>query len=200
MNSDELNRQKERIEQAVDARDEQLRQISLQIHAHPELSFHEHQAQRWLTEPLVEAGFEVELGIAGLETSFRATWEGTPGGPTVALLAEYDALPAIGHACGHNLIGTAAVGAALALKDACPELPGKIIVLGTPAEEEGGGKIIMCNEGVFDGVDAAMMCHPQKRRWCCAARSLAWMRPSPSMESRPMHLPHRRRASARWMR
>ncbi|WP_248929596.1 M20 family metallopeptidase [Paenibacillus hamazuiensis] len=163
MNNDELNRQKQWIERAVDARDEQLRRIALQIHAHPELSFHEHQAQRWLTEPLVEAGFDVELGIAGLETSFRATWEGMPGGPTVALLAEYDALPAIGHACGHNLIGTAAVGAALALKDACPELPGKIIVLGTPAEEEGGGKIVMCNEGVLDGIDAAMMCHPQNK-------------------------------------
>ncbi|EAU0476124.1 M20 family peptidase, partial [Salmonella enterica] len=80
-----------------------------------------------------------------------------------ALLAEYDALPRIGHACGHNLIGASAVGAALALKETCPELPGRIIVLGTPAEEEGGGKIIMVNDGVFNEIDAVMMCHPQQK-------------------------------------
>lgn len=154
---------KQLIIQAVDERDTLLREISLRIHANPELSFHEHQAQAWLTEPLIEAGFQVEKGISELPTSFRATWEGAPGGPTIALLAEYDALPGIGHACGHNLIGTSAVGAALALKDACPQLPGKIVVLGTPAEEEGGGKIIMCQNGVFDEVDAAMMVHPQNK-------------------------------------
>jgi len=163
MNNTESNEAKAALQQAVDARDELLRGLASLIHANPELSFHEHKAQQWLTAPLEEAGFQVEKGIAGLETSFRATWEGSAGGPTIALLAEYDALPAIGHACGHNLIGTAAVGAALALKDACPDLPGKIIVLGTPAEEEGGGKIIMCNEGVFDDIDAVMMVHPQSK-------------------------------------
>ncbi|MCK9861093.1 M20 family metallopeptidase [Paenibacillus sp. ATY16] len=154
---------KRRIAQAVDSLDAKLRELSLRIHANPELSFHEHKAQQWLTEPLMEAGFAVEKGISGLETSFRATWEGAVGGPTIALLAEYDALPGLGHGCGHSLIGTAAVGAALALKRTFPELPGKIIVLGTPAEEEGGGKIIMCNDGVFDEVDAAMMVHPQNK-------------------------------------
>ncbi|UQZ84718.1 p-aminobenzoyl-glutamate hydrolase subunit B [Paenibacillus konkukensis] len=163
MHKNDGNDPKRRLEQAVDARDKQLRDISMRIHSHPELSFHEHQAQQWLTEPLEEAGFIVEKGIAGLETSFRATWQGAPGGPKIALLAEYDALPAIGHACGHNLIGTASVGAALALKDANPELPGTVVVLGTPAEEEGGGKIIMCNEGVFDDIDAVMMVHPQNK-------------------------------------
>lgn len=158
-----MKEQKQQIEQEVDRLDEQLREIAQRIHSHPELSFHEHQAQQWLTEPLIEAGFHVEQSISGLETSFRATWEGIAGGPTVALLAEYDALPGIGHACGHNLIGTAAVGAALALKNTCPGLPGKIVVLGTPAEEEGGGKIIMCNDGVFDDIDAVMMCHPQNK-------------------------------------
>ncbi|WP_246061698.1 M20/M25/M40 family metallo-hydrolase [Paenibacillus oralis] len=108
---------------------------------------------------MIEAGFQVEKGISGLPTSFRATWEGATGEPMIALLAEYDALPGIGHACGHNLIGTATIGAALALKDAYPQLPGKIVVLGTPAEEECGGKIIMCQNGVFDEVDAAMMVH-----------------------------------------
>ncbi|MGP3782970.1 M20 family metallopeptidase [Paenibacillus sp. 1A_MP2] len=140
-----------------------MRELSLRIHANPELSFQEVQAQQWLTEPLEAAGFQVEKGISGLDTSFRAVWEGQPGGPTIALLAEYDALPRIGHACGHNLIGASAVGAALALKEACPDLPGRIIVLGTPAEEEGGGKIIMVNDGVFDEIDAVMMCHPQQK-------------------------------------
>ncbi len=117
----------------------------------------------WLTAPLREAGFEVEEGVAGLETSFRARWQGAEGGPTVALLAEYDALPEMGHACGHNLIGTASVGAALALKKAFPDLPGTILVIGTPAEEEGGGKIIQCQHGIFDEVDAAMLCHPRSK-------------------------------------
>ncbi|GGA52153.1 M20 family metallopeptidase [Paenibacillus physcomitrellae] len=172
--------QKQKIEQAVHAIDEQLRAIAKEIHADPELSFHEYRAQRRLTAPLEEAGFVIETGLAGLETSFRASWSGSgaegasdvegesggkgaAGGPTIALLAEYDALPGVGHACGHNLIGTSAIGAALALKAACPDLPGRIVVLGTPAEEEGGGKIIMSEAGIFDDVDAVMMCHPQEK-------------------------------------
>ncbi len=154
---------KQKIKETVDRLDPDLRELSLRIHANPELSFQEIQAQQWLTEPLEAAGFQVEKGISGLDTSFRAVWEGQPGGPTIALLAEYDALPRIGHACGHNLIGTSAVGAALALKEACPDLPGRIVVLGTPAEEEGGGKIIMVNDGVFNEMDAVMMCHPQQK-------------------------------------
>lgn len=118
---------------------------------------------KWLIEPLEKAGFSIEKGVANLETSFRATWEGHNGGPTIAILAEYDALAGLGHGCGHNIIGTSAIGAALALKDAHPDLPGKIVVLGTPAEEEGGGKILMVEDGIFDHVDVAMMCHPQKQ-------------------------------------
>lgn len=162
MNHDHAH-MKQNIKDIVDQLDPQLRELSLRIHANPELSFGEVQAQQWLTEPLEAAGFHVEKGISGLPTSFRAVWEGQADGPTIALLAEYDALPRIGHACGHNLIGTSAVGAAMALKKAFPELPGRIIVLGTPAEEEGGGKIIMANDGVFDGIDAVMMCHPQQK-------------------------------------
>ncbi|GAB1158265.1 M20 family metallopeptidase [Paenibacillus illinoisensis] len=162
MNHDHAH-MKQNIKDIVDQLDPQLRELSLRIHANPELSFGEVQAQQWLTEPLEAAGFQVEKGISGLPTSFRAVWEGQAEGPTIALLAEYDALPRIGHACGHNLIGTSAVGAAMALKKAFPELPGRIIVLGTPAEEEGGGKIIMANDGVFDGIDAVMMCHPQQK-------------------------------------
>jgi amidohydrolase len=153
---------KNRIQSAVDSRDKQLREIALKIHNNPELAFQEYKAVHWLTEPLKEAGFKVEIGIAGMETAFRASWSGNADGPTIALLAEYDALPEIGHACGHNIIGTASVGAALALKDAFPNFPGKILVLGTPAEEDGGGKIIMCDQGIFDHVDAAMLCHPRE--------------------------------------
>ncbi|MFC0272977.1 M20 family metallopeptidase [Metabacillus herbersteinensis] len=154
---------KDAIQAAVDARDHELRELSLKIHANPELCFHEYQAMEWLTEPLEKAGFEIEKGISNLETSFRAIWEGKPGGPTVALLAEYDALKGLGHGCGHNIIGTSTVGAALALKEAHPNLPGKIVVIGTPAEEEGGGKIIMVQDNVFEDIDVVMMCHPQKQ-------------------------------------
>jgi amidohydrolase len=159
----ELSEAKLHIQQSVDAHDNLLRDIARKIHACPELGFQEHKAVQWLTEPLKEAGFEVEIGIAGLETAFRASWVGKQDGPTIALIGEYDALPEMGHACGHNLIGTAAVGAALALKESCPDFPGKLLVVGTPAEEGGGGKVIMCEAGVFDDVDAAMMCHPRSR-------------------------------------
>jgi amidohydrolase len=151
------------IQDAVDSLDLELRELSLKIHSNPEISFHEYQAMNWLIEPLETAGFIIEKGLARLETSFRATWEGRKGGPTIAILAEYDALPGLGHGCGHNIIGTAAVGAALALKIAHPDLLGKIVVIGTPAEEEGGGKILMVEQGVFDEVDVAMMCHPHSK-------------------------------------
>lgn len=150
-----------KIQDAVDKRDDQLREIAQRIHSHPELAFEEYKAVNWLTKPLEESGFNVKKGVADLETSFIATWEGEPGGPTIGLLAEYDALPDIGHACGHNIIGTSAVGAALSLKDSFPNLQGKIKVIGTPAEEDGGGKILMAEGGVFDDLDIAMMCHPK---------------------------------------
>lgn len=153
---------KEKIQQSVDVIDATLRKISLKIHSNPELAFNEHNAVEWLIEPLKEAGFKIEKGVANLDTAFTGTWEGTPGGPTIGILAEYDALPVLGHACGHNIIGPAAIGAALSLKMAYPNLPGKIIVIGTPAEEDGGGKILMCDEGVFDDLDVAMMVHPRK--------------------------------------
>jgi len=158
----DVQSRKKRVQAAVDARDAVLRDLALRIHDNPELSFAEHRAAAWLTQPLGEAGFQVEMGLAGLPTAFRATWQGAPGGPAIALLAEYDALPGLGHACGHNLIGPASVGAALALKDAVPDLPGRILVIGCPAEEKGGGKILLADAGVFDGLDAAIMCHPAR--------------------------------------
>jgi amidohydrolase len=143
---------------AVDARSQELVALAREIHAHPELAFQERRAAALLVRALREAGLEVAAPAYGLETAFEA--RAGEGGPTVALLAEYDALPGIGHACGHNLIAAAAVGAGLALADLGARLPGRLRVLGTPAEEQGGGKELLAREGAFEDVDAALMVHP----------------------------------------
>jgi amidohydrolase len=148
----------------VDRLGDLLSKIAKDIHANPETGWETPKAARWLTEPLREAGFRVETGIAGLPSAFRAAWSGKVNPrPVIALVAEYDALRGLGHACGHNLIGTAAVGAALALKRAAPDLAGEVVVIGTPFEEGGGGKIVMVERGVFDPCQAAMLCHPHHR-------------------------------------
>jgi len=145
--------------EAIDHLEPQLLEVSHQIHQHPELAFEEHRAAALLVDTLRKGDLEVEAGAYGLETAF-ATEFGAASGPTVALLAEYDALPEIGHACGHNLIATAALGAGLALSTLRDRLPGRIRVLGTPAEERGGGKELMARNGAFEGVAAALMMHP----------------------------------------
>lgn len=150
---------KSEICRAIDAMRDPLVAVSREIHAHPELAFHEHHAHTVLTGRIRAAGLNVIPGAYGLATAFEAEF-GAQAGPRVALLAEYDALPGIGHACGHNLIAASALGAALALYGVAGRLPGKIRLLGTPAEESGGGKELMAREGAFDGVDAAMMIHP----------------------------------------
>ncbi len=150
---------KRRIIQTVDELSERLLRVSHQIHADPELAFVEHHAAALLTAEIEAAGLSCERGAFGLETAFESRI-GSRSGPQVALLAEYDALPGIGHACGHNLIATSALGAMLALARAVPELPGGVRLLGTPAEEQGGGKEIMARHGAFNGLDAALMIHP----------------------------------------
>jgi amidohydrolase len=150
---------KDRIGQAVDRLADDLEHLSRTIHAHPELAYQEVKAAGWLSDFLARQGFEVERAVAGVETAFRATVETGPG-PTIAILCEYDALPGIGHACGHNVIATSGAGAGAALaavRDALP--PGRIQVIGTPAEEGGGGKVRLIEGGVFKQVDAAMMIH-----------------------------------------
>jgi len=142
----------------VDARYQQLAELSQKIHASPELAFQEHQAAAWLTQYLEENGFSVERGICELPTAFRGGYGA--GEPVIAILAEYDALPKLGHACGHNLIATSAVGAGVAARRAVEGFGGSIIVIGTPAEEIYGGKVIMAERGAFDNVDMAMMVHP----------------------------------------
>ena len=152
---------KPRVTAAVDALADELERLSHQLHDNPELAFKEEKAHAWLSDFLAKHGAAVERGVGGLATAFRATVTGAAGGPTVAIMAEYDALPGIGHACGHNVIATASVGAGAALAHALGTLPfaGRIQVIGTPAEEGGAGKVKLMDAGVFDGVDAAMMIH-----------------------------------------
>ena len=150
---------KDAISQAVDRLADELDTLSKKIHDNPELAYQEVKACAWLSEFLGKQGFKVEQGVGGVETAFRATIE-TGEGPTVAILCEYDALPGIGHACGHNVIATSGAGAGAALAAVKGQLPkGRIHVIGTPAEEGGGGKIKLIKAGVFKDVDAAMMIH-----------------------------------------
>jgi amidohydrolase len=145
---------RERIEQHAD----RLIALSHRIHAHPEVAFEEVHASGWLSQLLTEAGLAVTAGVGGLDTAFTAR---AGSGPLhVAICAEYDALPGIGHACGHNIIAAAAAGAGIGLAEVADDLGLTVTVVGTPAEEQGGGKIILLSEGVFDGVHAAMMVHP----------------------------------------
>jgi len=143
----------------VDRLEPELLTVSHTIHETPELAFEEHRACALLVDALRRGGLEVKERAYGLETAFETEF-GAPDGPRVAVLAEYDALPEIGHACGHNLIATAALGAGLALAQLREQLPGRVRLLGTPAEERGGGKELMARAGAFDGVDAALMVHP----------------------------------------
>ena len=154
-----MDRVKDLIDQAVDRLAVELERLSRTIHDNPELAYQEVKAAGWLTDFLGRQGLKIERGIGGVETAFRATIE-TGAGPTIAILCEYDALPAIGHACGHNAIATAGAGAGAALAAVRHVLPeGRVEIIGTPAEEGGGGKVKLIRAGVFTTVDAAMMCH-----------------------------------------
>jgi amidohydrolase len=153
------------VTKAVDAAHDELVDIALDLHAHPEVNYEEHYAARLLSGSLERHGFAVERGVGGVETAFRGSLRGGAGdGPTVAILAEYDALPEIGHGCGHNLIAITALGAGLGVQAALESLPGRVIVLGTPAEEGGGGKIRLLEAGAFKGVDVALKTHPGGNR------------------------------------
>ncbi|MFJ1967544.1 amidohydrolase [Streptomyces sp. NPDC087903] len=151
----------------VAARADRLWDVSTALHRDPETSWAEHRAAALLSGELERAGFRVDHGVAGLPTAFVAR-TGDGDGPRVALLMEYDALPGLGHACGHNLIAGAGLGAALALRDTFGDVPGTLLAVGTPAEEGGGGKVNEVAAGVFDGVDAALMFHPGVYDWSWA--------------------------------
>ncbi len=137
--------------------------MSHQIHERPEIGNEELFASRLLIDHLIECGFEVERDIAGHSTGFIATFESSKEGPTISYLAEYDALPGLGHACGHNIIGTTSVLAGTALKQVVDEIGGKVVIFGCPAEEggeNGSAKASYVKEGIFDDVDVALMVHP----------------------------------------
>lgn len=142
----------------IDQQASDLIRTSHAIHAKPELAFHEFEAARILSAEVENAGLRVEREAYGLKTAYAT--EFGQGGACVSILSEYDALPGIGHACGHNVIATMGLGASMALASLGDQLPGRVRYLGTPAEEKGGGKEIMAQHGAFDGVDAAMMVHP----------------------------------------
>lgn len=149
---------KETVRKVIDSFSEDLRSVSMDIHSHPELNFEEHHAHKALTGFLEGNGFAVTRGAYDMPTAFKAV--AGSGGPTIAVMCEYDALPGIGHACGHNLIAISGLAAGLALKQALGEGNGTVVVFGSPAEEGGGGKVYMIERGAFEGIDAAMMLHP----------------------------------------
>ncbi len=154
----DIDRLKVAIAKEVDLLSPQLGKLSRKIHDNPEIAMQEHRAAAWLVEFLKDNGFMVERSIAGMPTAFRGIYG--KGKPVIAFLAEYDALPKVGHACGHNLIATSAVAAGIAAKLAVDEFKGAVMVFGTPAEEADAGKAIMAQKGVFKGLDAVMITHP----------------------------------------
>ena len=158
---DEVRRLKEEVQAEVDRLRSDLLTVSRFLHANPELAYQERQAAERLADILEQHGFVVTRGEANLPTSF--TGRAGSGAPRIAFMAEYDALPGLGHACGHNLIGTASLGAALAVRCILDRVRGAALLVGCPAEEKGGGKIALVEAGVFDGTDAAMLVHPSNR-------------------------------------
>ncbi len=152
---------KRRVVHEIDALSAELREISLDIYSNPEIGYEERTAAQLLSNRVERAGFMVERGVAGMETAFVGTFQGRARGPKLAILAEYDALPGLGHACGHNLIAIAALGAGLGLRAVMDSIDGTLMVVGSPAEEKVGGKVRMAEAGLFENVAAAMMVHPR---------------------------------------
>ncbi len=152
----------EQVVAAAKALSPEIVRIVRTLHAEPEISLQETRASSLLSGILAENGFTVERGLAGMESAFRGTWGS--GSPAIALIAEMDALPGLGHACGHNIIAAAATGAALILRALLPPDAAAVTIFGTPAEELGIGKIEMIKAGCFSGIDFAMMVHPSSRR------------------------------------
>ena len=162
-----LDELKGKVREAVDEQRGRLREISGFIYENPELGSEEFKATELLTGELEKQGFTVERGILGMPTAFSATYKGRGSSPRVAVIAEYDCLPGVGHGCGHNLIAASAVGAGVAASRVMSELDGEVVVVGTPAEEghgpSGGAKVIMAEKGFWDDIDAAVMLHPASK-------------------------------------
>ncbi|KGI67225.1 M20 family metallopeptidase [Mycolicibacterium rufum] len=158
------------VDDVIRRRSGDLLELSHSLHGEPELAFAEHRSCAKTQTLVAERGFEVTPGAGGLDTAFRAEFGSGP--LVVGICAEYDALPGIGHACGHNIIAASAVGTALALAEVADDLGLTVVLLGTPAEEAGGGKALMLDAGVFDDIAATVMLHPGPID-IAAARSLA---------------------------
>ncbi|PID58279.1 amidohydrolase [candidate division KSB3 bacterium] len=158
-----MEKVKQDILRELDELAEDLYTLSKTLYDNPEVAFEEYQTSATLGTYLEGQGFEVEYGVGDLETAFYAKRPGKETRPALAFLAEYDALPNIGHGCGHNLIAAASIGAGVALSRHLDAIDGSMTIIGTPAEEGGGGKVILINAGVFDKIDAAMMFHPGSR-------------------------------------
>jgi amidohydrolase len=176
---------KRRAVQEIDARRQELIELSLRIHANPEVAFEEVKSAGFLCDYLEANGFQVERGICQIPTAFRASF-GSGQPPRVAFLAEYDALPGVGHGCGHNIIGTASAAAGVALKPLVGETGGTVLVIGTPAEEAAGGKVYLAARGAFDGLDCAMLAHPGSRD-TAVAYALACLELDVEFEGRAAH-------------
>ncbi|NMH74743.1 M20 family metallopeptidase [Bacillus sp. RO2] len=151
---------KQIITDFLDSHKNDFFEISTYIGENPELGHEEYKSAKVLSDKLSEHGFDVQMGICGLSTAFEAVFDSGRPGPTIGFMCEYDALPEIGHACGHNLIGTMGIAAGIATSKVLQETGGRVIVYGTPAEETKGGKVTMAEQGVFDNLDVAMMVHP----------------------------------------
>ncbi len=157
---------KAQIAAAVEANRAEILALSHRIHANPEPAFEEVQAAGWIAESIRAHGFALEQPAGSLATALRGRLRGGRAGqpgndrPRIGILAEYDALPGLGHGCGHNSMAASGVGAAIALAAIAAELPGEIVFLGTPAEERGSGKAVMLTDGLFEGLDAALLYHP----------------------------------------
>jgi amidohydrolase len=172
------------VEDAVNRRRGDLVELSHSIHAEPELAFGEHRSCAKTQALVADFGFEITKGLGGLGTAFRADYGSGP--LVIGICAEYDALPGIGHACGHNIIAASAVGTALALAEVADELGLTVALLGTPAEEAGGGKVLLLNAGAFDDIVATVMLHPGPLD-IAAARSLALSQVAVDYRGRESH-------------
>jgi len=178
------------VQEAVDDQRERLFAISRWLYEHPELGSEEFKAAEFLTTELERNGFRVERGLLGMPTAFSASFRGKGKGPRVAVLAEYDALPGVGHGCGHNLIAASAIGSGVAVSKVMDRLNGEVLVVGTPAEEghgpSAGSKVIMADKGFWDSVDSTIMLHPSTR-WSVGDLALGIWTVKMEFEGRTSH-------------
>lgn len=151
---------RDHLHEYLDKIQAKLWEISDHLYRHPELGDQEFESMALLVKFLEENQFTVEKGIVGRQTAFKAVYDSQKEGPTIAYLSEYDALPGVGHGCGHNMIGTMSAGAGVLLSKVIAAIGGRVVVLGTPAEETNGAKVPMAEQGIFDDIDAAMILHP----------------------------------------